>query len=129
MSTAHETRVAILLADDDTDQERLDEDFRYLLDEVVQLDGADVDLPDAGPAPSGTRGGAGVQLGAALIALGGSGATLPVLVGLLRDWLARRGSGTIHLKIGSDEVQMDHVPTQTQREILTQFLDRHRTDS
>jgi hypothetical protein len=126
MSTADETRVSLVLEDDETDDERLEDDFRYLLDEVAQLDGADVDRPTADPAPAGTRGGEGVQLAAALIALGGSGATLPVLVGVVRDWLGRRGSGTIHLKIGSDELSMDHVPTQTQREILAEFLERHR---
>jgi hypothetical protein len=118
--------VRLDLSDVDTDPERLEEDFRDLLDELAQLESAEVDRPEEDEAPDGVRGWGGVELGAALIALGSSGATLPMLVALLRDWLDRRGSGTIHLKIGSDEVRMDHVPTQTQREVLAEFLERHR---
>jgi hypothetical protein len=119
--------VRLDLSDVDTDPERLEEDFRDLLDELAQLDDAEVDRPVEDEVPDGVRSWGGVELGAALIALGSSGATLPMLVALLRDWLDRRGSGTIHLKIGSDEVRMDHVPTQTQREVLAEFLQRHRS--
>ncbi|OLE25489.1 MAG: hypothetical protein AUG44_15920 [Actinobacteria bacterium 13_1_20CM_3_71_11] len=126
MSTAPETWVRLDLSDVDTDPERLEEDFRDLLDELAQLNGTEVDRPEEDDAPDGARSWGGVELGAALIALGSSGATLPMLVGLLRDWLGRRGSGTIHLKLGSDEVRMDHVPTETQREVLAEFLRRHR---
>lgn len=126
MSMAGETWVSLVLEDKDTEEERLEEDLRYLLDEVAQLGGAEVGRPQVGPAPAGARGGAGVELGAALIALGSSGATLPMLVALVRDWLGRRESGTIHLKIGSDEIRLDHVPTETQRDALAEFLDRHR---
>jgi hypothetical protein len=127
MPTADETLVTLVLEDEDTDRERLEEDLRYLLDELGQLHGAEVVRPDAEPPPAGTRGGTGVQLGAALVALGSSGAALPMLVALVRDWLGRRNAGTIHLKIGSDEVRMDHVPSQTQREVLAEFLERHRS--
>jgi hypothetical protein len=126
MSMARDTRVTLVLEDGDVDPEQLEEDLRFLLDEVGQLAGAEVDRPGAGPAPGGTRGVEGVQLGAALVALGSSGATLPMLVALVRDWLGRRGSGTVHLKIGSDEVRMDRVPSQVQREVLAEFLERHR---
>src|SRR5690348_16411230 len=114
MSTADRTRVTLVLEDEDTDREQLEEDMRYLVDELAQLSGAEVARPEATPPPAGARGSTGVQLGAALVALGSSGATLPMLVALVRDWLGRRNAGTIHLKIGSDEVRMDHVPSQTQ---------------
>ena len=64
--------------------------------------------------------------GALLIALGGSGATLPVLVGLVRDWLTRRGSGSVRLKIGSDEVELTHASSATQQRVLDEFLSRHQ---
>jgi hypothetical protein len=126
MSAPDEMLVTLVLEEENTDLEQLEEELRYLLDEVAQLEGTKVDRVDAAPAPPGTRGGAGVELGTALIALGGSGAALPVLVALLRDWLGRRASGSIRLKIGSDEVTMDHVPSSLQRQVLKEFLDRHR---
>jgi hypothetical protein len=60
-----------------------------------------------------------------LIALGGSGATLPVLVGLIRDWLKRRGSGVVRLKIGSDEVELTHTSSELQQQVLDEFVRRH----
>jgi hypothetical protein len=116
----------LVLDDHDADPERIEEDLRSLLDDVAELDGVEVDRVDTGPLPPGVRSGGAVEVGAALIALGGGGAVLPMLVGLLRDWLGRRSSGSIRLKIGSDEVEMDQVPTEVQREVLRDFLDRHR---
>jgi hypothetical protein len=126
MLAPDETLVTLVLEEEGADLEQLEEELRYLLDEVAQLEGATVDRLDAAPAPPGTRGGAGTELGTALIALGSGGAILPVLVALLRDWLGRRASGSIRLKIGSDEVTMDHVPGSLQRQVLEEFLDRHR---
>lgn len=125
MSIVDGTRVTLVLEDDGASPERVDEDIRYLLEEVAQLDGVAVDRMVEDAAPSGTRGG-GAELNALLVALGGSGAVLPMLVALLNDWLGRRRGGTIHLKIGSDEVRLDHVSSQAQREVLEQFLQRHR---
>jgi hypothetical protein len=64
--------------------------------------------------------------GALLIALGGSGATLPVLVGLVRDWLTRRGSGSVRLKIGDDELEVAHASSAMQQRALDEFLSRHQ---
>ena len=61
-----------------------------------------------------------------LVALGSSGATLPVLIGLVQDWLERRGSGTVRLKIGSDELELTHVSSEQQRQVLDGFLSRHQ---
>ena len=64
--------------------------------------------------------------GALLIALGGSGATLPVLVGLVRDWLTRRGSGLVRLKIGDDELEVTQASSAMQQRALDEFLSRHQ---
>jgi hypothetical protein len=119
-------QMRLVLDPQDEDQERTEDDLQYLLGELVQIDGVSIERESAGPAPVGTRA-AGVDVASALlIALGGSGATLPVLVGLVRDWLTRRGSGSVRLKIGSDEVELTHASSATQQLVLDEFLSRHQ---
>src|SRR4051794_38005496 len=127
MSADDDIRVRLELGEDGADPERVEEDLRYLLDEVAALPGAELHRPDAGQAPSGTRGSGGVGLATAVVALGGSGAALPMLVGLARDYLDRLGAGTIKLRIGSDEIEMNHASTSMQRQALAEFLGRHRS--
>ncbi len=62
---------------------------------------------------------------AVLIALGGSGATLPVLIALIRDWLNRRGSGIVRVKIGEDELDLPNASPELQQRVLDAFLSRH----
>lgn len=123
---ADEIQVRLVLDPEDGDHERIEEDLQYLLDELAQIDVANVGRDQAGPAPPGTRGAGVDAAGALLIALGGSGATLPVLVGLVRDWLNRRGSGSVRLKIGEDEVELRCVSTAMQQQVLNEFLSRHQ---
>jgi Effector Associated Constant Component 1 len=119
-------RVRLVLDTPDGDQERVEEDLQFLLDELSQIDTESIERESVGTAPPGTRGDGLNAAGALLIALGSSGATLPVLVGLVRDWLTRRGSGAVRLKIGSDEVELSHVSTATQQRVLEEFLSRHQ---
>lgn len=123
---ANAIRVRLVLDPEDADQERTEEDLQYLLDELAQIDTATIEREPTGPAPPGTRGGGLDAAGALLIALGGSGATLPVLVGLVRDWLTRRGSGSVRLKIGSDEVELTHASSSMQQQALDEFVRRHQ---
>jgi hypothetical protein len=116
----------LVLDPDGQDEERTEEDLQFLLDELSLAETESIERASAGPAPVGTRGDVLNAAGALLIALGSSGATLPVLIGLVRDWLSRRGSGTVRLKIGSDEVELSHVPSETQQRVLEEFLSRHK---
>jgi hypothetical protein len=119
-------QMRLVLDTQDQDEERTEDDLQYLLGELVQIDGVSIERESAGPAPPGTRGAGVDAAGALLIALGGSGATLPVLVGLVRDWLTRRGSGSVRLKIDSDEVELTHASSATQQRVLDEFLSRHQ---
>jgi hypothetical protein len=119
-------RVRLVLAAQDGDEERTEEELHYLLDELDQVGAASIEREQTGAAPPGTRGAGVNAAGALLIALGGSGATLPVLVALVRDWLTRRGSGTVRLKIGSDEVELTNASSAMQQRALDEFLSRHQ---
>ncbi|MFK4106161.1 hypothetical protein ACI2L1_40120 [Streptomyces sp. NPDC019531] len=117
--------VELVLDGEDGDPEYVEEQLQYLLAELDQLDVESIERVVGAPAPSGTRSGDAVQLGAVLIALGGSGALLPVVVGLVKDWLTRRSSFTIRLKIGDDEIELTGASDQMGQRALDEFLRRH----
>jgi hypothetical protein len=117
-------RIGLTLIAEDEDEARLREDQPYLLDELAEINGVSVEWSATGPALPGTRSG-GLDTVALIVALGGSGATLPVIVGLARDWLQRRGSGSVRLKIGTDEIEITHASVSAQDRALDEFLRRH----
>jgi hypothetical protein len=110
----------------DDDPEYAEQQLQYLIEELAGLDLASIDRAPRGPAPPGTRGTGALELGALVIGLGGSGALLPVLVGVVQHWLVRRRSGTVRLKLGDDEVELTAASDQVQQRALDEFLRRHK---
>jgi hypothetical protein len=123
--TAGETAVRLVLDTGDGDEERAEEEIRYLLAEVEELGVERVERAALGPPPAGARADAAFELGALVVALGGSGALLPALVGLARDWIARRRSGTIRITIGDDTLELTATTDAMGRRALEEFLRRH----
>ncbi|MFD7087275.1 hypothetical protein ACFV94_05580 [Streptomyces sp. NPDC059896] len=120
------TPVELVLDTGDDDREYAEEQLQYLLAELSHLDLASIErTPSLLPAPPGTRSSGGLELGALVIGLGGSGALLPVLVGLVQDWLNRRRSGTIRIKIGDDELEVTASSDEMRQHALEEFLRRH----
>ncbi|MFF1627230.1 hypothetical protein [Streptomyces sp. NPDC058272] len=117
--------VELVLDTGEADREYTEEQLQYLLAELQQIDLTSINRVSRAPAPSGTRSGDAVELGALLIGLGGSGALLPVLVGLVQDWLNRQRSGTIRLKIGDDEIELTAASDEMRQRALEEFLRRH----
>lgn len=118
--------VELVLDPGDDDRAYAEDQLQYLLAELSQLDLASIDRASSSlPAPPGTRSSGAVETGALVIGLGGSGALLPVLVGLVQDWLNRRRSGTIRLKIGDDEIELTAISDEMRQRVLEEFLRRH----
>lgn len=118
--------VELVLDAGDGDRGYAEEQLQYLLAELSHLDLASIDrAPSPLPAPPGARSSNTLELGALVIGLGGSGALLPVLVGLVQDWLNRRRSGTIRLKIGDDEIELSTSSDEMRQRALEEFLRRH----
>lgn len=118
--------VELVVDTGDDDPEYTEEQLRYLLDELSHLDLASINrAPLSLPAPPGTRSSGALEIGALVIGLGGSGALLPVLVGLVQDWLNRRQSGTIRIKIGDDEIELTASSDEMRQRALEEFLRRH----
>ncbi|UED84093.1 effector-associated constant component EACC1 [Streptomyces profundus] len=108
------------------DRAHAEEQLQYLIDELSQLDVASIERPTAPAPPSGARGPGALELSALVIGLGGSGALLPVLVGLVQDWLARRRTGTIRIRIGDDEIELTASSDEMRQRALEEFLRRHQ---
>lgn len=107
------------------DAEQAEQDLRFLRMELDDIDHEGVETAVTGPAPAGARSGGSVGTGALLVALGSSGAALPALIALIKDWLGRRRAGTIKVTIGSDSVEMSGFLTAEQQRALDAFLRRH----
>ncbi|NUW05183.1 hypothetical protein G6W50_36595 [Streptomyces sp. CAI 127] len=122
---AAEILVELTFSAGDGDPEQTEEQLQYLLAELREMELPSVERLMSAQAPTGTRGGDAVEVGALLIGLGGSGALLPVVVGLVQDWLSRRRSGSIRMKIGDDELELTAASDEMQQRALTEFLRRH----
>ena len=123
--TSAEIPVRLVLDTGDDDPEYAEEQLQYLIDELRGLDLSSIERAPQTPPPEGTRSTGALELGALLIGLGGSGALLPVLAGLVQDWLNRRRSGTVRLKLGDDEIELTAASDEVQRRALDEFLRRH----
>ncbi|MFD3589696.1 hypothetical protein [Streptomyces sp. NPDC058683] len=115
----------LVLDTGDGDEEYAEEQLQHLIAELSELDLDSIDRVTQGPPPQGSRSTAAVQLGALLLGLGGSGALLPVLTAVVQDWLNRRRSGSVRLKIGEDEIELTGATDEVQRRALEEFLRRH----
>lgn len=115
--------VQLVFDAEDNDPEYVEQQLQYLIDELRGLDLASIDRAPQSPPPPGTRGTGALELGALVIGLGGSGALLPVVAGLVQDWLVRRRSGTVRLKLGDDEIEL--TSGEVQQRALEEFLRRH----
>ncbi|WP_461036939.1 effector-associated constant component EACC1 [Streptomyces mayteni] len=119
--------VGLVLDTGDGDPEHVEEQLQYLLAELSQLELDSIDrAPSPHPPPARTRGLEAAELGALVIGLGGGGALLPVLLGLVQDWLNRRRAGTIRIRIGDDEIELTASTDEMRQRALEEFLRRHR---
>lgn len=122
---AEQLTVELRIDSEQVDRSRADQHAVYLVEAIREMGVPAIGRVEA-PAPLGARASSELELGAIIVGLGASGATLPMLIGLARDWLGRRREGSITLKIGSDELHLTHVSTADQQRALDSFLERHR---
>jgi hypothetical protein len=117
--------VVLVLDTGDGDEDYAEEQLQDLIAELSELDLDGIDRVRQGPPPPGSRSTDAVQWGALVLGLGGSGALLPVLAAVVQDWLNRRRSGSVRLRIGEDEIELTGASDAVQRRALEDFLRRH----
>lgn len=126
MSTTppHHPPVAIAVAlPDDADAEELDAAARALRDELLELDVDAVDRVSAGPAPEGARAVEASVLAAMAVQLGQ--ATLGAVLGTVRAWVGRGADRSVKLTVDGDTIELSHVSSDQQEELIAAFLARH----
>ncbi|KDN81012.1 hypothetical protein KCH_71060 [Kitasatospora cheerisanensis KCTC 2395] len=79
--------------------------MEFLVEEVRQLRVLRLAHAPGGAAPAGSRAGDAVVYSSLLLSLAGTPA-LRALILLAQDWLARRNSGTIRIKVGDNELEI-----------------------
>ncbi|MER5829864.1 hypothetical protein ABT116_03365 [Streptomyces sp. NPDC002130] len=117
--------VVLVLDTGDGGEDYAEEQLQQLITELSELDLGSIDRVTEGPPPPGSRSTGAVQLGALILDLGGSGALLPVLAAVVQDWLKRRRSGSVRLKIGEDEIELTGVSDEVGQRGLEEFVRRH----
>ncbi len=118
-------QVKLVVDEGSLDHDRLEQDVEYLLAELSQLEPDHMRVRSADVAPPGVRGIGAVEIGSVLVALAGTRSALGSLLHFAQDWIARRQSGTIKIKIDDDELELTFASRASQRKALEAFLDRH----
>ncbi|MER6470990.1 hypothetical protein [Streptomyces collinus] len=93
-----------------------------LSEELAGLELHRLTLLPAGPAPAGTRSAEVWDTAALLITLRTAPTLVRSLVGLLQDWLRRRNSGSIEMKLGTHELRLTSTGRAEQREAIQGFF-------
>ena len=119
----------VLISEDGADAERLDRLTRFLRQELLQVDVADVTALRAGELPVGARAFEVAAVGGLVVTLGHSVEALRVAVSAIRSWLAR-GDGarrSVRLEIGDDALELSEASVADQERLVEFFLSRHST--
>jgi hypothetical protein len=101
------------------------DDVPFLAEDLGLLDGVRVEPAPAKDPPQGARAVDATAIGSLLVGVAGGGVLMRDVVHLVADWLARRQSGTIKIKLADDELELTYASSAAQRRALEAFLDRH----
>jgi hypothetical protein len=109
-----------------SDVDELASATRQVRERLQHLDAVtSVDLVRAASAGEGRKAGDLVQWGQLIIALGGAGGALTVLVGALQSWLSRDERRTITLEVGGDKIVLTGLSESEQGRLIDAWLRRH----
>ncbi|MFI6486842.1 hypothetical protein [Streptomyces sp. NPDC050564] len=117
-----------LTPDGDADPEEVEGLAARLRAELRELDiEALRPLSDGGP-PDGAKAVDPVTVGAVVLALSAPGGVLTSLVETLRDWLGRQSArNRISVTIDGDTLELEQASADERRELIDQFVRRHRS--
>ncbi|OKJ15841.1 effector-associated constant component EACC1 [Kitasatospora sp. CB01950] len=115
--------VGLIFSDPDG-MEATEREMESLIEELDQLPLVHLEHSPAPPAPQGTRAGDATVYSSLVLGLAGAPAVRSLIL-LVQDWLARRTSGTVTLRIGDDELVMEAGSPADRRRIAEAFLAHH----
>jgi Tfp pilus assembly protein FimV len=106
------------------DAEELDQQLRWLREDLLELDVQAVDRVSSQAAPEGAKAPAADLASTLVIALSNS-AVLAALVGVLRTWLSRGSGRKVKLQIGADSIEIEGLSTADQDKLIEQWIARN----
>jgi hypothetical protein len=117
-----------LTPDGDADPEEVEELAARLRAELRELDIEALRPLSDGAPPDGAKAVDPVTVGAVVLALSAPGGVLTSLVETLRDWLGRQSArNRISVTIDGDTLELEQASADERRELIDQFVRRHRS--
>ena len=106
-------------------EDRVAEDAISLARELRQVDVDSVESASHADTPAGTRGVDLVSTGSLVVIAAGSRVLLRSVLDVVQDWLARRQSGTVSVKIADDELILTYTSKSERTQVVDAFVARH----
>jgi Effector Associated Constant Component 1 len=110
--------------DSGADAEELDQQLRWLREELLELEVEAVNRVTGDTAPQGAKSPAADLTDTLIIAFSNS-AVLAALVGVLRTWLSRGSGRKVKLQIGADRIEIEGLSTADQEKLIEQWIARN----
>ncbi|GAA0677195.1 hypothetical protein GCM10010193_33070 [Kitasatospora atroaurantiaca] len=121
MNRARESVEIGLVFSDPDGAETTEREMESLIEELDQLPLLHMEHTPAPPAPHGTRAGDVTVYSSIVLGLAGAPAVRSLIL-LVQDWLARRTSGAVTLRIGDSELALEAGSPAERRRIVEAFL-------
>lgn len=120
--------VLVVESEPDADPDEVDRLVRQLHAELKDLDVESVAPVTSENAPLGAKG-VDPFLGALLITLSATGGVFPVLIGTVRDWLARHAAARrISVTIDGDTIVVEKGSVQERSALIDAYMRRHEVE-
>jgi hypothetical protein len=122
-----ERQLLLRVIEDEADAQRVEELARVLQQELLELDVDDVEQLRGGPVPPGARAIDVAAVGALLVTLGQSVASLKTVLSAVRSWLSRSAGSqrTVKIEMGGDVLELTAVGAAEQQRLIELFVNRH----
>jgi hypothetical protein len=118
--------VQVEVVDEGADDARLEVLALLLRQELLMLDVRSVEPAEEGPAPDGSRGALAAIAGVLSVSFAPGLQVLGSVIGVVREWLRRSGSGrTVKLTIDGDVIELSGATGEMQQELVDAFVRRH----
>src|SRR4051812_3396864 len=122
---AAEVELRLVLMAPEADDESLAQSVGALVEELSNLDIADIQQATAGKAPPGSKGVELLALGALVVKLARSRAVLGQLVATVHDWLTRNDADSVRIELDGDVLEIKGVTAEDKKALIDNWLERH----
>jgi hypothetical protein len=120
----------LFVSEDEAEPERVDQLTRYLRDQLVALDVAEVTAIRSGEIPAGARSGVGIAVGGLLVGLMKSQDSIRAVMSLIVRWLDRSpvGGRSVRIEMDGDVLVLSRASAAEESQLIDLFVSRHLRD-